>query len=183
MKNTSEWLQRQHACSPGFEWFKNQTETKPEVLIAKLIDEERLDWANWSIVRVLTHKQQIAYAIYAAEQVLEIFEKHNKEDKRPRKTIDTARSVLKRNTQKNREAAAVAAYYASAAAAEGVSYTNAYSAAYYAAYSAAVGGLAAYSAAAYSAADTKKMKSRILAFGLKLLRKRKSGRCHARRNR
>jgi Na+-transporting NADH:ubiquinone oxidoreductase subunit NqrC len=186
MKITSEWLQRQHACLAGIEWFKNQAETKPEVLIAKLIDEERLDWANWLIVRVLTHKQQIAYAIFAAEQVLEIFEKHNTEDKRPRIIIDTARAVLKRNTQKNREAAYYAVAAAKAAVYDSASYANAderaynaNAAAYYAAFAAAYG--YAYSAAAAERAanaaaaaavadDAKQMKSRILAFGFKLLR-------------
>jgi hypothetical protein len=205
MKITSEWLQKQHACLSEVEWFKNQTETKPEVLIAKLIDEERLDWANWLIVRVLTHKQQVAYAIYAAERAVEIFEKHNPKDKRPRKTIDAARAVLKRDTQKNREAAAAAfdsafdsakaavydyAVYdnsAERAAAERASagaasaYNAAFAAAYGYAYSAAAAERAAYSAAV--AADDKKMKNRILAFGLKLLKTRKSGRCYARQNR
>jgi hypothetical protein len=194
MKITSEWLQRQNACSPGFEWFKNQTESKPEVLIAKLIDEERLDWANWLIVRVLTHKQQIAYAIYAADQVLEIFEKHNKEDKRPRKTIDSARAVLKRNTQKNREAAYYAADSAKAAAYANTVYVNAaakaaadrafyaYAAAYYAAATASttITAVATAVATVAVAAYAKKMKSRILAFGIKLLREWKSGRCYAR---
>jgi hypothetical protein len=195
MKITSEWLQRHNTClsySAYSEWFKNQTETKPEALLEKLISEEKLDWANWLIVRVLTHKQGVAYAIYAAEQVLKIFEKHNSEDERPRKTIDAARAVLKRNTQKNREAASVAAYYAATATACTAYY--AYAAAYYAAFAAAYG--YAYSAtaaeraansaakAAYASAyanttydaycasvAAKKMKSRILAFGLKLLRK------------
>jgi hypothetical protein len=134
---------------------------------------------------VLTHKQRIAYAIYAAEQVLEIFEKHNKEDKRPRITIDAARAVLKRDTQKNREAAAAAFDYAfdsakaaEIAAAERASYAAAavyhaaFAAAYGYVYSAAAAERAAYSAAV--AAYDKKMQSRILAFGLKLLRKRKT---------
>jgi hypothetical protein len=196
MKITSEWLQKQHACLAEVEWFKNQTETKPEVLIAKLIDEERLDWANWLIVRVLTHKQQIAYAIYAAEQAVEIFEKHNPEDKRPRIIIDAARAVLKRNTRKNRLAAYYAADSAKAAAYANTVYVNAAAKAaadrafyaYAAAYNAAAAAACTYAASAYAyaataaegAAASKKMKNRILAFGVKLL---KSGRCHARQNR
>jgi hypothetical protein len=197
MKITSEWLHRQHACLSELEWFKNQTETKPEVLIAKLIDEERLDWANWLMVRVLTHKQQVAYAIYAAERAVEIFEKHNPKDKRPRKTIDAARAVLKRDTQKNREAAAAAfdsafdsAKAAEIAADERASYAAAavyhaaFAAAYGYAYSAAAAERAAYSAAV--AAYDKKIQNRILAFGIKLLRKRetkKGRRCKATGNR
>jgi hypothetical protein len=116
---------------------------------------------------------------------------------------------LKRNTQKNREAAASAFDSAKAAVYANAVYANAaeraaaerayyaHTAVYYAAaaavayagaeeaaevaYASAAAERAAYSAAV--AAYAKKMKSRILAFGVKLLKTRKSGGCHARQNR
>ena len=42
--------------------------------VKKLIKLDRVDYANWLVVRLMTHKQQIKYAIYAAEQVIKIFE-------------------------------------------------------------------------------------------------------------
>ena len=43
--------------------------------------------------------------LYAAEQVLEIFEKKYPDDKRPRLAIEAARAVLKKDTKINRDAA------------------------------------------------------------------------------
>ena len=69
MKITKSWLEKYNACGSGLEWFLNQKETDSTKVLNKLIKEEKLDWANWLVVRCLKHKQQIEYAIFAAEQV------------------------------------------------------------------------------------------------------------------
>jgi hypothetical protein len=91
----------------------------------------------------MERKQYLAYAIFAAEQVLENYEKQYPDDKRPRLAIEAAKKVLKNNSEQNRSAANSAAY-------------SAYSAAY-----------SAYSAAC-SAANSA-MKLRILNYGIRLL--------------
>ena len=119
MKITTEKLKEMGACSEGIEWFNNQSETNGKKLVIKLVAENKLDFANWSVVRLLNRKQKIQYAIFAAEQVIELYEQKYPKDKRPRQAIDAAKLVLKADTFENRNAAAnaaAAAYAANAAA-------------------------------------------------------------------
>jgi hypothetical protein len=143
----------------------------------------KLDWANWLIARLLNRKNRIRYAIFAAEQVLEIFEKKYPADKRPRKAIEAAKAVLKKNNKANRDAADAAAdaAYAAAYAASKAAYAAdaaAYAAskAAYAASKAAYAAFAAANAAAnaafaaFAAAYAAAMKQKIIEHGLKLLK-------------
>ena len=98
------------------------------------------------ICRLLNHKQRVQYAIFAAEQAVEIYERQYSDAKRPRQAIEAAKKWLK-TPNKN------IAYAAASAAA-------------YAAYAAAVN--------AASAAAKKKMRTRILEYGIQLLSGRKS---------
>jgi len=170
MKITKEWLQKKDACQEGIDWFCNQKEIDSIVLIKKSIKEKlHLDWANWLIVRTMKYKQYVAYAIYAAEQVIDIYEKKNPEDDRPRRAIEAAKKCLKKKTKK----AAAYAYAAYAYAADAAAYAA--DAAAYAAAAAAAVYVDAYAAdaAAYAAyavdAKRKKLQIKILNFGLKLL--------------
>ena len=140
MKMTNGWLKEIGACREGVEWFNNQKETDGTKVIKKLIKEDRIDWANWTICRVFSKKQKIQYAVYAAEQVIDIFEKKYPDDKRPRKAIEAAKKCIENDTEENRSAAE------SAASAES----------------------AARSAA--SAAERKKMQLKILKYGIELLK-------------
>ena len=178
MKLTKTWLLDNDACSEGTRWFLNQSETNSNKVLDKLISEDRLDWANWLITRLMTHKQQIKYAVYAAEQVLAIYERNYPNDIRPRKAIEVAKSVVKRNTKETRKAAKSAAAYAAKAAVyaahaaydTAANYTaNAASAAAYAAYDTATATYAAYAAYAANAATSKEMNIRILNYGQLLL--------------
>ncbi|MFA5158570.1 MAG: putative immunity protein, partial [Patescibacteria group bacterium] len=120
MNITSKWLTEKGACRSGKNWFIAQKETNGIKVIKTLIDIEKLDWANWLIVRIMKRKQYLAYAIFAAEQVLDIFEKKYPEDKRPRKAIETARKCLESDTTgtaADAAAADAAAAYAAAYAA------------------------------------------------------------------
>ena len=93
---TQKYLESHNACQPGMRWV---TENKLIGLSAidflnKLIEAEKLDWANWLIVRVMNKKQKVQYAVFAAEQVLHIFENKYPNDDRPRKAIEAAKNYL-----------------------------------------------------------------------------------------
>jgi hypothetical protein len=106
MKITNELLQKWGACPDGKTWFNAQTEINGKKIIVNFIAANaHLDWANWLICRMFTHKQNVKYAIFAAEQVLELFEKKYPDDTRPRQAIEAARTVLKINSVKTRAAA------------------------------------------------------------------------------
>jgi len=162
MKITKRLLLKYSACIDGIDWFCNQKETDLIKLIEGAIkDKARLDWANWLIARVMTHDNQVKYAIYAAEQVIDIFEKKYPNDKRPRQAIDAAKKYLKEPTEENRNAA----YASYAAASAYASYAAASANASYAAASANASAYDAYAADAYAYA----MKIKILEYGLTLL--------------
>ena len=134
MKISMEWLKEKRACDGGTEWFISQEETDGLLVVKKLLKENQLDWANWLIARIMDRKQYLAYAIFAAEQVLDIYEKKYPDNKKPREAIEAARKVLEDDSEQNRKAAYVAAYVAACAAfaafASFESYASSASAAY-----------------------------------------------------
>jgi len=158
MKITVEFLKEHKACIEGIEWFKNQKETDLVGLVEYSIkNKSKLSWANWLIVRKMTYKQYVSYAIYAAQQVLHIFEDKYSDDKRPRNAINAALKCLE-----NRNKSTSAAAYATADAANAANAADAAYAAYDAAdaaydaanaANAADAADAAYDAAAYAAAS------------------------------
>lgn len=149
MRITQEWIEKHKPCEESVNWWDREPD--PFKILDKLIKEDKLDWANWFIVRLMTHQQKIRYAIYAAEQVLDIFEKKYPEDKRPRLAIEAAKRWLKNPSEKNKTAAYAAANAAYAAA--------------NAAYAAADAAADAAANAAY--AD---MKTKIIQYGIKILK-------------
>ncbi len=148
---TLNFLQKQKACNSGVvkfqEVFGKQAELKDVIQYAiKQNIIELLQYANWLIVWKMNHEQRIQYAIFAAEQVIGIYEDKYPNDKRPREAIKAAKKYLK-SKYKN------AAYAAYAAA-------NTANAAAYAAANAAN--------AANAAATRNKMQIKILEYGLKI---------------
>ena len=121
MKITTAWLKKRNACKDGVIWF-NEKIGKPidHMTLLKLgMRAKQYDYANWFICQIMKRKQRIQYAIYSVEQVIDIFEKYYPKDDRPRKAIEAAKAVLKKDSKKNRaaaEAAADAAYAAADAA-------------------------------------------------------------------
>ena len=148
MKITKKWLKEQGACSEGVDWFMAFGKTDSVDVISGLLEAERFNWANWLIVRLLNRKDKIRYAIFAAEQVIFLFEKKCPKDKRPRNAIDAAKAVLKKDTKETRAAAMAAALAAGDAAG------------------------AAAGAAAWAAAGDE-MKEKIVRYGLELHKKEK----------
>ena len=144
MTITLEFLKEKRACSEAIEYFNKQNLSLDAIgWVEHLIKIDNLDWANWFIVRCMSYKQRISYAVYAAKQVLPIYEKKHPKDKRPRKTIEAAEKCIKDPSRKNKDAAAANAANTSA-----------------------------YAAAANAAAARKKMRLKILRYGIKLLRKK-----------
>ena len=115
MKITTKWLNEKDACKDGRDWFNAQKETDSLKVLKALIADDKLEWSNWFIVRIMTRPQYLAYAIFAAEQVIGIFEKKYPDEKRPRLAIDAAKAVLKNDTPETRAAARAAAWAARAA--------------------------------------------------------------------
>ena len=147
-----------HACEEGYQWWLDNDQPSDLLpTLYKLTEDNHNDWANWVIVRFMTHEQKVQYAIFAAEQVIDIYEKKYPTDGRPRKAIEAAKNYLKDKSLTNKEAAYAAAHAAA----------HAYDAAAYAAYAAH----AAAHAAAYAAAHAakKEMQVKILEYGIGLL--------------
>jgi len=176
-----DWIDKWRPCQEGIEWLKGQKSREPIAVLKQLIEEKRYNWANWTIVRVMEYRDYVAYAVYAAEQVIDIYEKRYPGDDRPRKAIEAAKKCIKGPSEKNKTAAAYAAAayvaaaadaaYAAAAAANAAYAAAAYTAAAAdAAYTAAAAANAAYDAAADAAyAAREKMIIKILTNGMKLL--------------
>ena len=90
-----KWAEDNHACQEAREWFRRALNGREAIdvpeLFSLLRQVDRIDWANWLVVRLMTHDQQIMYAIYAAEQVIEIYEARYPNDTRPRNAIQAAK--------------------------------------------------------------------------------------------
>ena len=172
MKITKELLQEKEACKESYKWVvKNKLiGLEHEEFINELMKNNRFSDANWLLTKLFNETQCVKYAIFAAEQVIDIFEKKYPDDKRPRKAIEAAKDYLKSPNDVTYAAVAAynAAYYANAAYAayNAAYYANAAYAAYYAAEAA--------DAAYYANAGREEMRMKILNFGMGLLREKNS---------
>ena len=172
MKITLDFLKEKSACQSGVDWCveNNLIGLETPDFLHGLAKGSNYQWANWLIVRVMTRPQYLAYAIFAAEQVIDSYEKKYPDNKRPREAIEAAKKVLENDTEKNRAAAADAyadAAYADDAAAAAAAYAAAAYTDATAAY--AADAAATYAADAYAADARKEMQERILNYGIGLL--------------
>ena len=119
MNITLKKLEELNACQEARKAFPKKwgKEVDSLTLLKSLRDRNNYIWANWLIVRIMTRKQYLSYAIFSAEQVLDIYEKKYPNEKRPRLAIEAAKKVLEQNTKENKDAA-----YASASAADAAAY-------------------------------------------------------------
>ena len=158
MNITQKKLKDWSACTDGYKWACGILNNKPMEVkkFLKITSDHRLDWANWVIVRVMTYDQCVSYAVYLAEQVIDIYEKEYPNDKRPRLAIEAAKKCIGLKGAA-RDAARVAAWAAGDAAR--------------AAAEAAWAAGDAARAAAWAAWDAakKQMQIKILEYGLSLL--------------
>ena len=192
-----QWLEKQEACPDGIEWVRKCGTGDPVRLIRTAIKSgkiEQLEWCNWGIVRLLTKRERVMYAVYAAQQCLHLFEKKYPGDDRARTAIEAARRYTKRQTRANVSAAWSAGSAAGSAArsagsadwsawsAAGSAMSAAWSAAETVGSAARSAGSAAWSAgsaamsAAWSAESARSAWSaaykNILKYGIKLLKSR-----------
>ena len=114
---TKEWLKKNNACLEGVSWFTAQSKTDAIPVIKQLMTENKLDWASWTICRVFNYKQKLQYSVFAAEQVISIYEKRYPDDNLPRKAIKAARKCIENQNKENMLAAYAAAANAANAAA------------------------------------------------------------------
>jgi len=123
MKVSLRLLQKLRACDDGIEFYKKVGQPKTiKGCIKTAIEHNELKYASWFIVRCMDKIQCVQYAVFAAEQVLSIFENRYPNDKRPRKAIEAARQYIENPSKENANAAnatyaTYAAYVADAAAA------------------------------------------------------------------
>jgi len=187
MKITLSLLNELGACKSGIAWF-NSVKNKPKTLegwIDVAIKKDGINYGNWLITRIMNNEQRVSYAIFAAEQVIDIFEKQYPNDDRPRKAIEVAKAYLKNPNLENyaseyASAASAASEYASeyASAASAASeyasdyasdYASEYASAAYASAYAAAASASAAAASAYAARE--EMQIRILKYGIGLINK------------
>lgn len=175
MEINKEWLEEHEACDDGIDWFVNYypNNNVEAVELVKHLAGHRFDWANWLISQCLTRQQRIVYAIYAAEQVIDIFEKKYPDDNRPRKAIEAAKEYIENPSKETAIAtnnaadaarcAVYTAYYAFAYKA-----ANAADAARCAAEAIAIAN-AAYTTANAACAVADEIKDNIITYGIKLM--------------
>ena len=170
MMFNDSWVEEKRPCKEGLAFLNKQTDKSAVSVINALVVAKHYSWADWALTKSFTKKQNVMFAIYAAEQVIDIFEKEYPEDKRPRAAIETAKRWLtgEATEAECKAAADASASYASAAITSTAYYaasaSYAASAAYYAPYDAATAAFYATSSA-FSAA----MREKIIAYGLTLL--------------
>ena len=151
-------LKEMNACKYGIEWYnKNKKKTMLETL--NQTDNESINYCNWYITKVLNKDNKNRYAIYAAEQVIDIYENKYPNDDGPRKAIEAAKNYLNNQTVENENTYAADAAY--------TAYASTYAAAY-----AAVN--AAYADADYVAIADYNMKKRNIQYGITLLEDQKA---------
>ncbi len=188
---SDEWLKEQRACPEARRWVADQSDRTFGALVQSAIDSGeivKLRWANWGVVRCLELEDRVRCAIFAAEQVIGVYESKHPEDMRPRNAIAVAKNYLTDHSAANAANAANAAANAAADAANAANAAanaaadaaaNAANAANAAAYAAANAADAAADAAANAAnaaanAADAAMRIKILEYGLSLLRESKT---------
>ncbi len=149
-----KFLKEKKACKRVYNWWRKNCQGLDNINQIKKLAEHRFEWANWLIVRVMTYKQYVSYAVFAAEQVID-----NPEDKKPKEAIEAAKKCIDNPSEENKAVAATAYDVASY-------YDVAYAAAYAAAY--ATDDVAAYPATATARINLQK---KIINYGIDLLTK------------
>ena len=128
-----KWVKEQSACEGGAKWFNDnyskdvegyevvETLIKDKAIAKEHSSDTSLSWANWLIVRLMTRKQYLQYAVFAAEQAILIYEKKNPPEKLMHDCIDAAKAVIENDTAENRNKSA-ASWDASWGAARGAAW-------------------------------------------------------------
>ena len=183
MKLTKEWLKENNPCSDGYKYaVENLLGLDTQEILEKLMSNNKFEWGNWFLTKLMNKGQCVEYSVFAAENVLGIYEKQYPKDDRPRKAIEAAQKYLANPSADAARAAdpaaaaayaaAYAAYDAAAAAARAAAYAAADAARAAAARAAdpsAAAAAADAAAAAAARADAANLKTKIINFGLELI--------------
>jgi len=113
MKITKARLVKLGACDTAIvKYFSDKKTWEAKDLLSAAIKNKDWSMAHWVLSRLMSHNQQIRWAIYCAKQVIKIYEDKYSGDDRPRKAIMAAKAYLKKPTEENKAAASAAAYAA-----------------------------------------------------------------------
>ena len=117
LKITKEFLREKNACAEGTKWVTQHKLIGLEdtSFLRELMEAKQYHWANWLIVRVMEYKQYVSYAVFAAEQVIDIYEKKYPNNKAPRLAIEAAKKCIGDPSDENKQAARIARAYDAAA--------------------------------------------------------------------
>ena len=153
-KITVAWLIGKKSCESGIKLFKNQSITDPIKILKLLMKKEKYADANWLIVRLMTYRERVSYAVFAAEQVIDYYEKKYPDCNAPRNAINAARKCIKTPSKKNKIDALIACAAAAAVSAAAFAASAAVSAAAFAVSAAVSAAASAAASAASAAADS-----------------------------
>ena len=139
----NKWYKQEgtiEACKNGFHGSKRIIDAMQYVDLEVLalaevrgVSDKEDDKECWEEIKLVKawkweKKDSVELAIFAAELVIDIFEKQYPDDKRPREAIKAAKKWLKNPTEENRHAASASAAYAYASAASASASAYAYAA-------------------------------------------------------
>jgi len=107
MKITKDEFKALHPCVSDWEWYCEKE--RPEDLLDLLleINENSASNARWLFTKIATKEQNVMIAVFAAEQVIDIYESKYADD-RPRKAIEAAKAWLADPSDSAAEAAEAA---------------------------------------------------------------------------
>jgi hypothetical protein len=180
MEVTLGLLKRLKACGDGIEFYKKVGQPDNIQDCVKLaIENNNYRYANWFITRILKKLELVKYAVFAAEQVLYLYENKYPDDDRPRKAIEAAKKYINDPSSENASSAASTSASAAASSASASSAAAAYASAVYASASAAASSASAAAeassaaassaSAAAEAASNAELKTKIINYGLSLI--------------
>jgi hypothetical protein len=96
-----QWLRDKKCCMDGFHWIMKQEDLRADKLIYSMLRYDKLDWCIWVLARVLNKKERIKLAIYAAEDIVDIYSRKYPQDYRPKEALKAAKDVLKDDSPEN----------------------------------------------------------------------------------
>lgn len=103
IKITKEFLEAPDAYENCLMWWLENCQGLSDKEQLLNIAKHNLEWFNWVVVKLMTHKQRVKYSIFTAELVIDIFEKEYPEDKRPREAIEAAKMFIESPIEENKQ--------------------------------------------------------------------------------
>jgi len=99
-KITRTFLKQNNVCTMGYKFWIIKCEGLEDELQLRILAAEKMSWFNWLLIKLMKYKQYVAYAVFAAEQIIEF-----NDNKINRETLAAAKKCIKASTIKNRQKA------------------------------------------------------------------------------